>query len=113
MQRIRRGRDQERKDLHKSIRCCDSAEDQHNFPDGPFRPLPEILQTLNYGGTWCGCHGVTPGRSEEHTSELQSLRHLVCRLLLEKKKNKRNIWRTQTKRLSKDHVDMKIHSPDT
>src|SRR5205814_5692342 len=27
-------------------------------------------------------------RSEEHTSELQSLRHLVCRLLLEKKNNK-------------------------
>src|SRR5437899_9431470 len=27
-------------------------------------------------------------RSEEHTSELQSLRHLVCRLLLEKKKEK-------------------------
>src|SRR5437899_7268324 len=29
-------------------------------------------------------------RSEEHTSELQSLRHLVCRLLLEKKKTKKN-----------------------
>src|SRR5437899_4922400 len=28
-----------------------------------------------------------PSRSEEHTSELQSLRHLVCRLLLEKKKS--------------------------
>src|SRR5205814_10439016 len=28
----------------------------------------------------------TRARSEEHTSELQSLRHLVCRLLLEKKK---------------------------
>src|SRR5205814_2592077 len=28
-------------------------------------------------------------RSEEHTSELQSLRHLVCRLLLEKKKSYR------------------------
>src|SRR5438045_8980495 len=28
-------------------------------------------------------------RSEEHTSELQSLRHLVCRLLLEKKKNRK------------------------
>src|SRR5437899_12118909 len=27
-------------------------------------------------------------RSEEHTSELQSLRHLVCRLLLEKKKSR-------------------------
>src|SRR5205814_10352136 len=31
-----------------------------------------------------------PRRSEEHTSELQSLRHLVCRLLLEKKKKKKN-----------------------
>src|SRR2546422_2235259 len=29
-----------------------------------------------------------PSRSEEHTSELQSRLHLVCRLLLEKKKNK-------------------------
>src|SRR3989441_8044905 len=29
-----------------------------------------------------------PLRSEEHTSELQSLAYLVCRLLLEKKKNK-------------------------
>src|SRR2546422_7036957 len=31
------------------------------------------------------CSGE-PGRSEEHTSELQSRLHLVCRLLLEKKK---------------------------
>src|SRR5205814_2766389 len=30
--------------------------------------------------------GRNVARSEEHTSELQSLRHLVCRLLLEKKK---------------------------
>src|SRR5687767_15454011 len=30
------------------------------------------------------------GRSEEHTSELQSLAYLVCRLLLEKKKRKKN-----------------------
>src|SRR5258705_1604160 len=33
---------------------------------------------------------VTRERSEEHTSELQSLRHLVCRLLLEKKKKSSN-----------------------
>src|ERR1039458_6855613 len=41
------------------------------------RPLPP-----------CGWRftGVATWRSEEHTSELQSLRHLVCRLLLEKKK---------------------------
>src|SRR2546422_5829581 len=31
--------------------------------------------------------GVDGGRSEEHTSELQSRLHLVCRLLLEKKKS--------------------------
>src|SRR2546425_1785289 len=31
------------------------------------------------------------GRSEEHTSELQSLAYLVCRLLLEKKKNRGTI----------------------
>src|SRR2546422_11578854 len=39
----------------------------------------------------CVIHYVTTGdeniRSEEHTSELQSRLHLVCRLLLEKKKN--------------------------
>src|ERR1035438_10623313 len=39
---------------------------------------------------WQRCAGTEPqpgvSRSEEHTSELQSLRHLVCRLLLEKKK---------------------------
>src|SRR5205823_12879339 len=32
-----------------------------------------------------------PHRSEEHTSELQSLAYLVCRLLLEKKKKKNHI----------------------
>src|SRR6266404_9535146 len=31
---------------------------------------------------------ISAGRSEEHTSELQSLAYLVCRLLLEKKKKK-------------------------
>src|SRR2546429_7137941 len=38
------------------------------------------------------CRPIEPparSRSEEHTSELQSRLHLVCRLLLEKKKNKR------------------------
>src|SRR5687767_15467902 len=33
--------------------------------------------------------GQSPSRSEEHTSELQSLAYLVCRLLLEKKKKKK------------------------
>src|SRR5438045_7621903 len=38
-------------------------------------------------------------RSEEHTSELQSLRHLVCRLLLEKKKQQRDTCRCDTNHL--------------
>src|SRR5437899_8821918 len=45
-----------------------------------------------------------PPRSEEHTSELQSLRHLVCRLLLEKK----NIFSTLVS-TSKRHVTVLIH----
>src|SRR5436309_7610106 len=39
------------------------------------RPVPEAAE------------GAVKGRSEEHTSELQSRENLVCRLLLEKKKN--------------------------
>src|SRR5438552_15361869 len=45
-----------------------------------------------YRGTGCGYRrGCSCGtcRSEEHTSELQSPDHLVCRLLLEKKKKDR------------------------
>src|SRR2546423_5254375 len=38
--------------------------------------------------------GDPRGRSEEHTSELQSLAYLVCRLLLEKKKNTPNLPRS-------------------
>src|SRR5437899_12479462 len=38
------------------------------------------------GIAWDPTGSGKTSRSEEHTSELQSLRHLVCRLLLEKKK---------------------------
>src|SRR5690625_3652818 len=41
-----------------------------------------------------------PGRSEEHTSELQSRGHLVCRLLLEKKKQTKEIPVRQNKKHS-------------
>src|SRR5438046_7616309 len=43
---------------------------------------------------------VQTGRSEEHTSELQSLTNLVCRLLLEKKKNKQQKNDTNRERKS-------------
>src|SRR2546425_6223609 len=46
----------------------------------------ERLPPLGALGT-SSLHLVGEARSEEHTSELQSLAYLVCRLLLEKKKN--------------------------
>src|SRR5437016_6436066 len=44
-------------------------------------------------------------RSEEHTSELQSLTNLVCRLLLEKKKKKKK-KRNSKKQKSKRHISL-------
>src|SRR5262245_62933988 len=62
------------------------------------RPSPTLAATVSRGRQrgdqrlrTARAHLVSrhPARSEEHTSELQSLRHLVCRLLLEKKKKKK------------------------
>src|SRR6266568_5868974 len=47
----------------------------------------------------------TRGRSEEHTSELQSQFHLVCRLLLEKKK--KNIYTIKKKKQKKKNNNKK------
>src|SRR2546427_3683296 len=52
------------------------------------------------GTVAAGGRAVSTGRSEEHTSELQSQSNLVCRLLLEKKKRSRRVrWtRASSKR---------------
>src|SRR5699024_11995481 len=52
----------------------------HEQPDPKQRRIAEIRRQALLGG----------GRSEEHTSELQSRFDLVCRLLLEKKKDKKH-----------------------
>src|SRR5258705_6083854 len=69
----------------------------------PIRAHPEseahVLLVVHAAGLeHVGMHLAAAGyleptglRSEEHTSELQSLRHLVCRLLLEKKKHDKQI----------------------
>src|SRR5262245_64592478 len=49
-------------------------------------------------------------RSEEHTSELQSLRHLVCRLLLEKKKKKKKQKQKITKKQKKKSKQQTNHN---
>src|SRR2546425_8700669 len=52
-------------------------------PDAP-RHSDAVRSTVAHGARYPASIGM---RSEEHTSELQSLAYLVCRLLLEKKKD--------------------------
>src|SRR3712207_7396832 len=59
------------KDLRARFNVCPHCE--FHYP----LSAPERIRLLTDGGS----------RSEEHTSELQSRQYLVCRLLLEKKKN--------------------------
>src|SRR2546425_4626089 len=56
------------------------------------KPLSLVLSSVRIAGRRTAPSGdpFPFPRSEEHTSELQSLAYLVCRLLLEKKKNKKN-----------------------
>src|SRR5690625_6831893 len=54
------------------------------------RPARAGERSARSGRSAVVIHPVCHVRSEEHTSELQSRGHLVCRLLLEKKKKKQN-----------------------
>src|SRR5690625_4799144 len=85
---------------HDNISSTASSPMYQYRADAPSRDT--LAQTphwvlLNFGTDWCGhCQAAQAAvsefiatqavRSEEHTSELQSRGHLVCRLLLEKKK---------------------------
>src|SRR3712207_6887934 len=51
----------------------------------------QVSPCASVASTSYPAYGSLGGRSEEHTSELQSRQYLVCRLLLEKKKKKNNI----------------------
>src|SRR2546430_13119589 len=54
-----------------------------------FRSSGPTLSMMRTPGSWVSMtmRSMSASRSEEHTSELQSQSNLVCRLLLEKKKN--------------------------
>src|SRR5438045_8233369 len=64
-----------------------------------------LRDELRLTGTRFGC-GAGLCRSEEHTSELQSLRHLVCRLLLEKKNDC-----DRARRMREQHEGTNPHRP--
>src|SRR2546422_4808529 len=57
------------------------------------------------------CRRTGGPRSEEHTSELQSRLHLVCRLLLEKKKNSKNTHHPLRNIATVQHNDARTHIP--
>src|SRR5262245_62688477 len=75
--------------------------------DKDFAPISNLVDngglfiTVNPGVPANSLKELIELRSEEHTSELQSLRHLVCRLLLEKKK--KNKETTKKKIIKKKH----------
>src|SRR5438045_6375799 len=64
-----------------------SVRDTHSW--SPHVGEIRMVVSLDVRGQGVG-RALSQERSEEHTSELQSLRHLVCRLLLEKKNQKKN-----------------------
>src|SRR5438045_7535232 len=74
--------------LHDALPICEDRRPQgraHRVRQGPHE---RGAQGRARQARAHGADGAVHDRSEEHTSELQSLRHLVCRLLLEKKKKK-------------------------
>src|SRR2546430_13200997 len=61
----------------------------------------ETIRALNARIVYCSLSGFgQSGRSEEHTSELQSQSNLVCRLLLEKKKKNLSIYASNNTNVS-------------
>src|SRR5437762_7264251 len=76
----------------------------------PAAPLSLPRDFAPHAGSWRRKNLDRPWRSEEHTSELQSPMYLVCRLLLEKKKNRltiqlRSTYRTHKTRINLTYID--------
>src|SRR6266540_6553435 len=68
----------------------------------PWRPLSRKRSIVRGRRRCC-----SPGRSEEHTSELQSHHDLVCRLLLEKKKKKKKQTEIKKKKKKTKRINKK------
>src|SRR5690554_1093794 len=71
---------------HRRVRMRQGFR-EHPRGDLPGQPPPVLAPAAFAFLTAVVHYGVPQPRSEEHTSELQSRPHLVCRLLLEKKKH--------------------------
>src|SRR5438309_8596125 len=86
------------------FRSCSGARGSADPPRHESNSGPAVLQTRRRRGDHSHHPGPTArlvaaaSRSEEHTSELQSQFHLVCRLLLEKKKKQKIQGKLRTTR---------------
>src|SRR5258706_772251 len=70
-------------------RICTAVEHCPAGTDDPSHAAAvsaRVFPTAGHDAACLSCGNPRTGRSEEHTSELQSLTNIVCRLLLEKKK---------------------------
>src|SRR2546430_12173596 len=74
--------------LHDALPICTPAQGTAQIQIEALGPLTLDSMVQLPDGFTCDINDF--GRSEEHTSELQSQSNLVCRLLLEKKKNNTN-----------------------
>src|SRR5690625_5711926 len=99
--------------LHRFLLLCRPCAHvhPHPFPTRRSSDLPamhgtnQAQPTAGARPTWPEVSGVlsrATARSEEHTSELQSRGHLVCRLLLEKKKNG---WKSMLPKSKDEEID--------
>src|SRR5437773_4919498 len=78
--------------LFRSVDLGDAGHGAQGRADDPVVDRAQFGEVLARAGDGVVQHLAQPGgRSEEHTSELQSHHDLVCRLLLEKKKKKTKI----------------------
>src|SRR3712207_8725846 len=75
---------------HRRVRRVRAAGDRRNDDGAVAHAVPTALRGIHAGEAvpHVGERDSVLRRSEEHTSELQSRQYLVCRLLLEKKKQK-------------------------
>src|SRR4051812_49647978 len=84
-------------------------------PRSTLFPYTTLFRSRNSTEPWSSPGAVldvtgTRPRSEEHTSELQSHVNLVCRLLLEKKKDRYQLRKSPARRPDPANIELSLHN---
>src|SRR5438046_5229649 len=91
--------------LHDALPISGASDEHRRSRFLPRRERAQVQYLAAADGDFSAGRGLRQ-RSEEHTSELQSLTNLVCRLLLEKKKkNRKNLNNTKNRRHTNQDED--------